>query len=139
MLLKSFLINYKSTDMLEVVSSARENFNNRAIITRSPLLTRFKLTYYRVFARLYSWCGRCAACVMVNSTWTQNHINQLWSLAYKTKIVYPPCDVKLFDAVFNDKRHDEKFHIASVAVFRPEKNHSLQIRALAKFIQKYIV
>lgn len=129
--------NPPSTDMLELVSSNRTNFNNREIISRSRTLTRFKMTYYQLFARLYGWCGRSAACVMVNSTWTQNHINQLWQLAYKTRIVYPPCDVKLFEPVFGDKRHDQRFHIVSVAQFRPEKNHALQIHALAKFIQKY--
>lgn len=124
--------------MLELVSNNRENFNNRGSISRSPTLTQAKLAYYKIFARLYSWSGRCADCVMVNSTWTQNHINKLWELAYKTKIVYPPCDVKLFEPVFGDQRHDQRFHIASVAQFRPEKNHSMQIRALAIFIKKLV-
>ena len=124
--------------MLELVSNNRENFNNRGAISRSKILTNAKLIYYKLFARLYSWSGRCAACVMVNSTWTQNHINKLWELAYKTKIVYPPCDVKLFEPVFGDQRHDQRFHIASVAQFRPEKNHAMQIRALAIFIKKLV-
>jgi alpha-1,2-mannosyltransferase len=125
-----------STDMLNMVSNNQQNFNNRTIISQSRTLTRLKLVYYNFFARVYSWCGRCSDCVMVNSSWTQNHINQLWALAYKTKVVYPPCDVKLFEPIFGDRKHDENFYIASVAQIRPEKNHQLQIRALAKFIQK---
>ncbi len=128
-----------STDMLENVSSQNFSYNNRQIISRSKLLTRLKLVYYHIFARLYSMCGRCADCVMTNSSWTQAHINNLWSLAYKTQIVYPPCDVKKFEPIFNDQRHDENFYISSVAQIRPEKNHQLQIHSLAKFIKKYIL
>ena len=125
-----------STDMLETVFQQTQTFNNRRWISQSKLLTNCKLAYYRLFAKLYSLCGRCACCIMVNSTWTQEHINQIWSLTYRTKIVYPPCDVEKFKAVFDDKKHDENFYISSVAQFRPEKNHQLQVRSFAKFIEK---
>jgi alpha-1,2-mannosyltransferase len=126
-----------SSDMLQRVQDQSHSYNNRQLISRSPLLTRVKLVYYKLFARLYSLCGRCSSCVMVNSSWTQAHINYIWSLTYKTRIVYPPCDVKKFDTVFESSKHDENFYIASVAQIRPEKNHQLQIKALAKLIQKY--
>ena len=125
-----------STEMLENVVQQVHSYNNREIISRSNLLTKCKLVYYRLFAAVYSFCGRCSDCVMVNSSWTQGHINNLWSLAYKTKTVYPPCDVNKLEPVFSDKRHDENFFIASVAQIRPEKNHQLQIRAVAKFLDK---
>ena len=123
-----------SSDMLNRVEAKNSAFNNRQFIAKSQFLTKLKILYYRLFARLYSLSGRCACCVMVNSSWTQAHINELWSLTYRTKIVYPPCDVIKFDTIFDHKKHDENFYIASVAQIRPEKNHQLQIRALAKFL-----
>lgn len=123
--------------MLENVSRKISTYNNRRLISRSPFLTRLKLVYYNLFAKIYSICGRCSDCVMVNSSWTKGHINNLWSLAYKTKVVYPPCDVEKFYSVFSDEKHDKNFYISTVAQFRPEKNHQLQIRALEKFIQRF--
>lgn len=125
-----------STDMLENVSRKVSTYNNRRLISQSPILTKIKLIYYQLFAKIYSICGRCSDCVMVNSSWTKGHINNLWSLAYKTQIVYPPCDVKKFDTIFSHENHDKNFYIASVAQFRPEKNHQLQIRAIKIFLEK---
>jgi alpha-1,2-mannosyltransferase len=125
-----------STDMLDKVVQQNHSYNNRRIISQSRFLTKLKLYYYRLFAKLYSLSGRCSDCVMVNSSWTQAHINNLWSMTYKTQIVFPPCDVSKFDSIFDDKKHDENFFISSVAQFRPEKNHQLQVRALGKFIEK---
>ncbi|CAF0800194.1 unnamed protein product [Brachionus calyciflorus] len=125
-----------STDMLENVSRQVSTYNNRRLISQSQILTKAKMIYYKIFANIYSYCGRCSDCVMVNSSWTKGHINNLWSLAYRTQVVYPPCDVKKFDAIFNNEKHDKNFYISSVAQFRPEKNHQLQIRALGKFLQK---
>lgn len=122
-----------STDMLKKVSDRQESFNNRQLISRSQILTKGKLIYYKIFAKLYSLCGRCACCIMVNSSWTLAHINSLWSIAYKTQVVYPPCDVESFSNISNENR-DDKFIISSVAQFRPEKNHKLQIKAFADFI-----
>jgi alpha-1,2-mannosyltransferase len=126
-----------STDMLDRVMNNTVSYNNRALIGRSPLLTKFKMTYYQLFAKLYSMCGRCAQCCMVNSSWTRAHIDSLWSMPSRTRTIYPPCDVAKFASVHDDHRHDENFYICSVAQFRPEKNHQQQIRALAKFIDKY--
>ena len=126
-----------SVDMLDKVSRRNVSFNNRAVISRSKFLTNGKLFYYKAFAKLYSLCGRCACCVMVNSSWTLTHINSLWSLNFKTNVVYPPCDVDNFSSIENPKR-DENFYISSVAQFRPEKNHQLQVKSFAKFLQKLV-
>jgi alpha-1,2-mannosyltransferase len=125
-----------SSDMLRRVGQQNASYNNSHLISKSVLLTNCKLIYYRFFAKIYSWCGRCSSCVMVNSSWTQAHINQLWSISNRTRIVYPPCDVKQFAPIFDDNNHDQNFFIASVAQIRPEKNHQLQIKSLAKFIEK---
>jgi len=44
--------------------------------------------------QLYGWVGRCSDMVMVNSSWTEEHINELWLCPLKTHRVYPPCDVE---------------------------------------------
>lgn len=125
-----------SSDMLQRVSEQNVSYNNRRLIGRSPFLTKCKLVYYRMFAKLYSLCGRCSDCVMVNSSWTQSHINEIWSLAYRTRIVYPPCDVSKFETIFQNDKHDKNFYVSSVAQIRPEKNHQLQIKSFAKFLNK---
>ena len=39
---------------------------------------------------IYGWVGALANVVMVNSSWTRGHIEQIWGLT--TQTVYPPCD-----------------------------------------------
>lgn len=45
---------------------------------RRPLPRRLKLMYYQLFSWAYGFVGRRASLVMVNSSWTGNHIRQLW-------------------------------------------------------------
>jgi alpha-1,2-mannosyltransferase len=124
-----------SVDMLNNVAKRNFAFNNRYLISRSKILTSAKMFYYKIFSKLYSLCGRCASCIMVNSTWTLGHINNLWSVNYRSNVVFPPCDVETFSMIENPKR-DDNFFIASVAQFRPEKNHQLQIKSFHRFIEK---
>jgi glycosyltransferase involved in cell wall biosynthesis len=37
-----------------------------------------KLIYYKIFAYLFSLVGLCPSLVMVNSTWTKRHIENMW-------------------------------------------------------------
>lgn len=69
---------------------------------------------------------------MVNSTWTKGHIDELWHT--KADIVYPPCDTERLAGLPLTGR---KPLIVSVAQFRPEKDHSMQLKALAKLFEKY--
>lgn len=48
--------------------------------------------YYQAFAFLYGLVGSCADSVMCNSSWTMNHINTIWKVNRKTKLVFPPCN-----------------------------------------------
>lgn len=89
-------------------------------------------SYYRIFAKVYGFCGSYAAVVMVNSTWTKGHIDELWHT--KSEIVYPPCDTERLNVLTLKGR---KPMIVSVAQFRPEKDHSLQLKSLAKMVEKY--
>lgn len=66
---------------------------------------------------------------MVNSSWTENHINSLWNVPFKTHRVYPPCEVEHLKNL-QSTAMDDKIIILSVGQFRPEKDHPLQLLAL---------
>ena len=126
-----------STDMLSRVSSRQESYNNRGTISKSPFLTAIKLFYYKFFAWLYSVAGRQNHIVMVNSSWTEEHINYLWKIPSRTFKVYPPCDVEDFKNIPDvEDSKKELLKIISVAQFRPEKDHPLQIRMLFALRQR---
>lgn len=42
-------------------------------------------TVYSVFAALYAAAGRSSQLNMVNSTWTKNHILQLWKRYFRKR------------------------------------------------------
>lgn len=122
-----------STDMLSKVSDRRATYNNASFITRSRILSGLKLIYYKLFAYFYGLAGSCADVVMVNSSWTFGHIKSLWHKD-NVVIVYPPCDTKAF---LNIQRKDGSGikSVVSIGQFRPEKDHALQIRSFALFLQ----
>lgn len=115
-----------STDMLKRVQSRIYAHNN---VVRNPFLTWLKLVYYRLFANIYSMVGRTAETIMVNSSWTENHIISLWNAPFKTHRVYPPCEVEHLKTM-SSLATDDKIIILSVGQFRPEKDHPLQLQAL---------
>ncbi|XP_061698457.1 GDP-Man:Man(3)GlcNAc(2)-PP-Dol alpha-1,2-mannosyltransferase isoform X2 [Syngnathoides biaculeatus] len=135
-----------STDMLSVVRERNPRFNNADSISDSAVLSAIKVLYYCIFAILYGLVGSCSHIILVNSTWTLGHILALWRCPARTVVVYPPCDVKAFLSSPLDRTEEEGDEdweelgcdagkdriwrsIVSVAQFRPEKNHPLQIRA----------
>lgn len=126
-----------STDMLSVVKNQNTGFNNAAFISRNALLSKAKLIYYYLFAFIYGLVGSCSDVVMVNSTWTLNHILSLWKVGHCTNIVYPPCDVQTFlDIPLHEKKVTPGHLLVSIGQFRPEKNHALQIKAFAKLLNE---
>lgn len=117
------------------------SFNNADYITNNPILSAVKVVYYCMFALLYGLAGSCSDIIMVNSTWTLGHILALWRAPNRTSVVYPPCDVQAFLDVpleeEEDKNRSRKGHsIVSVAQFRPEKDHRLQVRAFRKLLDR---
>eukprot|EP00043_Microstomoeca_roanoka_P017575 m.184115 g.184115 ORF g.184115 m.184115 type:complete len:507 (+) comp16663_c0_seq3:114-1634(+) len=125
-----------STDMLEKVQQRRHDFNNDSNVTSSTALSTVKLVYYRLFAWAYGLVGGSASVVMANSTWTANHIKALWwGARSRCKITYPPCDVSKLATLALEDREEL---IVSVAQFRPEKNHKLQLHALRTYIDDYV-
>jgi len=128
-----------STDMIEKVSQRLTDFNNVGYISQSFILTSMKIFYYRLFAFVYGCCGSCCDVVMVNSSWTLNHINALWGVPQKTSVVYPPCNTKNLMELVIDEVESTKaknpFQIVSLAQFRPEKNHLMQLQIFQKFLK----
>jgi len=123
-----------STDMLNVVKCRNDSFNNRKIIAQSKFLTQMKLMYYRLFAQLYGIAGRCSSSIMVNSSWTEGHILKLWKKPSSTHKVYPPCDISGFLDIPLKKQSEPK-EVLSIAQFRPEKNHILQVKSFHAFLE----
>ena len=124
-----------STDMLSAVGGKKASFNNASFISNSRVLSAVKLVYYWWFAFLYCLAGLTSNIVMVNSTWTYNHIVSLWRKKDRTAIVYPPCDNKAFLDI-PIKIQNKDLSIVSIGQFRPEKDHPLQIRSFHRFLQR---
>lgn len=127
-----------STDMLNKVRDKRPSYNNKTAIAESRVLSYGKLLYYKIFAFFYGLAGACSDVIMVNSTWTHDHIVSLWKRPHTTFVVYPPCDTKSFSEIslLDHPSVTGYFDIVSVAQFRPEKDHQLQLEAFHKFYQR---
>ncbi|RKP35638.1 glycosyltransferase family 4 protein [Dimargaris cristalligena] len=127
-----------STDMMQRLPVQAGTGPGGVLATFHSLRTRglahAKLIYYRLFAHLYGWAGSYADVVMVNSTWTHNHIASIWPAAPSPHTVCPPCDIQAFQDFSLTGRQRV---IISVAQFRPEKNHVLQITAFALYRRTY--
>mmetsp|Transcript_1714 Transcript_1714/g.2296 ORF Transcript_1714/g.2296 Transcript_1714/m.2296 type:complete len:292 (+) Transcript_1714:23-898(+) len=119
--------------MLKLVWERRPTYNNDANVAKSSMTTYIKIIYYTVFAVAYGFVGSMARLVMVNSSWTYNHIAFLWKAA-RPIVVYPPCDVESLKNLPLNNRKDPI--IVSIGQFRPEKDHKLQVRSFARLIQK---
>lgn len=127
-----------STDMLDSLddTTGRRGIHSGAGAGWKGKAKRY---YWHAFAWLYGWVGRQIDVVMCNSTWTQGHIRQLWksnkpSSSFAT-VVYPPCPVEELESKILISQESEKKRadiVLYIAQFRPEKNHSLILRAFAK-------
>jgi alpha-1,2-mannosyltransferase len=103
--------------------------------------------YYRLFALLYGLVGSFSQATMVNSSWTMGHIQHLWWGHSKDRValVYPPVDTEGLEQMSLDKGKEaggetrvgalQAPYLVSVAQFRPEKNHRMQLEAFAMFKQ----
>ncbi|KAF9433729.1 asparagine-linked glycosylation protein [Entomortierella beljakovae] len=121
-----------SSDMIGRVASRESAYNNASEVSSSKFYTYLKLVYYRFFALLYSFVGAFAHIVMTNSSWTKGHIDSLWNI--KSTIVYPPCDTEAFKD--SPLRGRERI-VVSVAQFRPEKGHGLQLDSMAQLLKDH--
>ncbi|TFY51958.1 hypothetical protein EVG20_g10766 [Dentipellis fragilis] len=74
-----------STDMLARIQSRKTTHTNSDAIASSPILSRGKLLYYRIFMYHYAQALRHASFIMVNSSWTKNHVDSI--LAYSDPLL----------------------------------------------------
>mmetsp|Transcript_12101 Transcript_12101/g.35077 ORF Transcript_12101/g.35077 Transcript_12101/m.35077 type:complete len:555 (-) Transcript_12101:78-1742(-) len=72
---------------------------------RAKWKTAMKLHYYRLFAAMYGWVGRSADLVMVNSTWTYNHINSLWNDDGNDTLVQEEAEAEDFSSTSTSNVH----------------------------------
>jgi len=128
-----------SSDMLMRVKNREASYNNRARVTRSRLLSLVKALYYQMVGYWYGFCGGCADVCMVNSSWTKAHVEEIfwWRGRRRPRgrgatLVYPPCDCVALSSVALEGRRgrDGTKQIISLAQFRPEKNHEVQLEAV---------
>ncbi|KAG9037043.1 asparagine-linked glycosylation protein [Tulasnella sp. JGI-2019a] len=132
-----------STNMLQRVKDRKAGHTNTGDVTGSRWKSKVKLVYYHIFAFLYSFSLLQADKLVVNSSWTKNHVDSLLETArnrrnrflrsrsppssHGVQVVYPACNMDKLRVFPTEKR--ERI-ILSVAQFRPEKEHAVQIRAL---------
>lgn len=125
-----------STDMLAKVQARQRGFNNRGFVSRNPIVTFVKVQYYKLFALMYGLVGRTSDIVMVNSSWTEDHITDLWKRKGDVHKVFPPCEVQhLTKLVSTREDSSDKQVILSLGQFRPEKDHPLQIKMMFELRQ----
>lgn len=132
-----------SSDMLERVRSRKAGHTNNAAVARSFLKSQLKIVYYEAFTSIYAWCLRRTNVVVANGSWTQAHVNYFLlgpSFALppsqlspsqrerRAHIVYPPCDTRSLEG-FSLQDRDAGLMV-SLAQFRPEKEHSTQLKFL---------
>ncbi|XP_010534609.1 PREDICTED: GDP-Man:Man(3)GlcNAc(2)-PP-Dol alpha-1,2-mannosyltransferase [Tarenaya hassleriana] len=124
-----------SLDMISRVHQRNSMYNNNASIAKSNLLSSCKIIYYKVFSWMYGAVGSCTHLAMVNSSWTKSHIEAIWKVPDRIRRVYPPCDTSGLQAL-SLKRSSDPPKIISVAQFRPEKAHMLQLEAFSLALEK---
>ncbi|KAI3988232.1 hypothetical protein MKX01_012021 [Papaver californicum] len=94
-----------------------------------------KSSSINILAGCNGFVGACAHLAVVNSSWTQAHIVKHWGIPRRTKRIYPPCDTKRLQELPLEKPINTPA-IISVAQFRPEKAHTLQLEAFSVAIEK---
>ncbi|XP_020276517.1 GDP-Man:Man(3)GlcNAc(2)-PP-Dol alpha-1,2-mannosyltransferase-like isoform X2 [Asparagus officinalis] len=124
-----------SSDMVSRVRQRSSMYNNEALIAKSIWLSRCKVIYYTFFSWLYGFVGSYAHLAMVNSSWTKSHIENLWKIPDRTRRVYPPCDTSSLQELPLTRPAEVPIFI-SVAQFRPEKAHTLQLEAFSLAVQR---
>eukprot|EP00249_Psilotum_nudum_P007213 c20401_g1_i1 orf=213-1646(-) len=124
-----------SCNMLSRVLDRATMYNNNDLIAGSLLLSLGKVLYYKLFAWIYGIVGRYTQLAIVNSSWTQSHIETLWNIPERTFRVYPPCDTSALQALPLKRCRPHGFFI-SIAQFRPEKAQKLQLEAFAIVLKR---
>ncbi|EGG13977.1 glycosyltransferase [Cavenderia fasciculata] len=121
-----------SSDMIVKVA------NQQNLTLKRKIFSNVKLVYYKIFAIIYRLVGNLSQLVFVNGTWTGNHISTLWKRTFKKDVIllYPPVDVSSRIALpLNWQKR--KNMVLSIAQFRPEKDHMLQLLTLDHLLKTH--
>lgn len=139
--------------MLQKVREQRPSYNNTSLITSSVSVSQIKLLYYQLFAWAYGRVGRSADTVLVNSTWTRRHIQDLWGFpavdnpaaSRRLQRVFPPCNTSALQSIplerplvyteSTDMDLGNKIVMLSIGQFRPEKDHFLQLKIMESLVK----
>lgn len=134
-----------SSDMIQRVKSRQVGHTNASWIATLWPVTMVKWVYYQLFAAAYGGALRHADVIVCNGSWTKAHVDELlpqrvphlWGRARlpPVHVVYPPCDTERFAELPLDGRHART--MVSVAQFRPEKEHAMQLRIVRRLLDKY--
>ncbi|KAH7907372.1 mannosyltransferase [Hygrophoropsis aurantiaca] len=146
-----------STNMLARVQSRQQGVTNSSAISSSSILSHGKLLYYRLFMYYYALSLRRASFIMVNSSWTKNHIDAILQHSdpvldllhhlppllvvqlitagspspRSARVVHPSCDTTEMARFALEGRERV---ILSVAQFRPEKDHAAQLHSFSHLL-----
>ncbi len=143
-----------SSDMIGAVASRRRAHNNSRLFATSALGAALKLAYYRALAGAYRFAGRRSDATMANGSWTAGHLRALWGV--EPSLVFPPCDTRRLQALplapalaapppgvvpsgawGASEALPRGRLVLSVAQFRPEKDHAMQLRAFAILLRDW--
>ena len=118
-----------STDMLNSVREQRPSYNNNSIISSNITVSTIKLLYYQVFAFFYALVGYCAQLVIVNSSWTEAHICQLWNI---TATPVSPVSVSVSTNHINGETNKSNDIVGNSCIQSNNNNKRQQQRKLVK-------
>lgn len=90
-----------------------------------------KQIYWRGLMLAYRFVGSFANRAMANSTWTKQHLTDVWHKK-NIDLVYPPVAVQDFPQITGTETRVPV--LAYVAQFRPEKRHELVLKAFARVV-----
>lgn len=96
------------------------------------LKTTIKYYYWKAFMLWYRYVGTFVNFAITNSTWTNNHMKQIWPTC-EPRIIYPPCSTEKL--ITKDETWNRKNQAIVIAQFRPEKRHELIINSFAQFLE----
>lgn len=110
-----------SSDMLQKLQNMNKTFK-----------TTIKYWYWKLFMLWYKYVGTFVDIATTNSTWTNNHMKQIWK-SCEPVIIYPPCSTEKL--IVHDEQWDRKNQAIVLAQFRPEKRHELILQSYSQFLE----
>lgn len=85
------------TKSTRVISYTHYPFIQKDMMAR--VTSKPKQIYYKLVYGLYSLLGKHADVILANSTWTKNHLVEIWKRPERTHVCYPPVNVEEFDRI----------------------------------------